>query len=89
MKHFNEWRIEEAGYLYSQSIDGPPLEPTSISGAENQIRTLARNIRTSFNFDPRWKKFQDQILSATKHLDDGANMLGKNMSREERNQPHQ
>ena len=89
MKHFNEWRIEEAGYAYSPSIDGPPLEPKSIHGAENQIRTLAANIRTTFNLDPRWARYKDQILAATKHLDEGADALGTGMSREERGQPHQ
>ena len=89
MKHFVEWRIEEGGFPYSERIDGPPLNPHTISGAENQIRALASNIRTTFNLDPRWKKYRDQILASTKHLEEAADALGEKMSGDERNQPHQ
>jgi len=87
MKKFKQWRIEE-GYSYTPSIDGPALQPHTISGAEVQIRQLASNIRTTFNLDERWKEHHTQILQATKLLDDAANMIGNVMSGEERNTPH-
>jgi hypothetical protein len=89
MKKFKEWQIENENYSYSQHIDGPPLEPHTISGAEVQIRQLARNIRTTFNLDERWKQHHQQILKATELLDQAANAIGEAMSGEERNTPHQ
>lgn len=88
MNKFKQWRIENESYAYTPSIDGPPLEPHTISGAEVQIRQLATNIRTTFNLDERWKQHHQQILQATKMLDEAANMIGNIMSGEERNTPH-
>lgn len=85
MKSLKEWRANEN---YTASIDGPPLEPHTISGAEYQIRHLARNIRTTFNLDDRWKQYQQQISQATQLLDQAANTIGNIMSGEERNTPH-
>ena len=84
MKSFKEWQ----DYSYTQSIDGPPLDPHTISGAEVQIKQLARNIRSSFNVDERWKQYQRQISQATEMLEQAADLLGKIMSSEERNTPH-
>ena len=89
MKKYDEWRINEEGYAYNSSVDGPPLEPHTIHGAENQIRTLARNIRTTFGLDPKWQQYKQQILKATQQLDEAANILGEEMSGDERNDPHQ
>lgn len=88
MKKFKQYQIENENYSYTQSIDGPPLEPHTISGAEVQIRQLAKNIRTTFNLDERWKQYHAQILQATRLLDEAANTIGNIMSGEERNSPH-
>lgn len=88
MKKFKQYRIENENYNYAPSIDGPALEPHTINGAEMQIRQLARNIRTTFNLDERWKPYHAQILQATKLLDEAANTIGNIMSGEERNTPH-
>lgn len=86
-KTFYNWLQEVS---YNQSIDGPPLMPKSISGAEVQIRTLASNIRTTFNLDPQWKEYQQQILKATELLDQAADMLDESgkMSGDLRNAAH-
>lgn len=42
MKSFNEWLEAQ---FYQPNSDGPPLNPTSIAGAENQIRALAGSIQ--------------------------------------------
>jgi hypothetical protein len=85
-KNFYHWLQEVS---YNQSIDGPPLQPHTISGAEVQIRQLASNIRTTFNLDPQWKDHQQQILKATQLLDQAADMLDDgSMGGDLRNAPH-
>ena len=80
MKTFKEWN-------YQPTIDGPALDPHTISGAEVQIRTLARNIRSSFVYMPnsKWADYRDQIFKACEMLDQAANTIGDNMSGEIRN----
>lgn len=87
MKKFNEF-LTEAGFPYRASIDGPPLNPHTISGAENQIRELARQIRTTFGIDERWRVHKPQIVQACSILDKAADIIGSNMSDEERMLPH-
>jgi hypothetical protein len=74
--------------IYRPSIDGPALEPTTIAGAEHQIQSLATQIRTTFGIDPSFKEFNQQIQQATKLLEQAANLLGNNMSGEQRATPH-
>ena len=68
MQSFTEWM--------GHGDDGPPLEPHTISAAENQIRILARNIRTTFNHDPNFVRFRDVLLKATNLMDDAAGIIG-------------
>jgi hypothetical protein len=56
MKSFKEWQIKEVNY--NQNIDGPPLEPATISGAQVQIRQLAFNIRTTFVLDEKFIQYK-------------------------------
>ena len=88
LSKFKKWRIENENYNYTPTIDGPPLEPHTISGAEVQIRQLSTNIRTTFNLDPRWNQYRNQIIEATNLLDKAADLIGNVMSGEERNTPH-
>ena len=74
--------------VYSASIDGPPLKPVSISGAEVQIRELAIQIRTTFGLDEKWNDHKQEILDATQLLDKAADQLGKEMDGDKRNDPH-
>jgi hypothetical protein len=82
MKSFREWQG------YTPSIDGPPLEPHTISGAEVQIKQLASHIRTSFNLDDRWTQYHQQIAQAAELLNQAADLLGRVMTSSERNTPH-
>jgi hypothetical protein len=86
MKTFSQW---SENCNYNPSIDGPPLDPHTIAGTEVQIRTLARNIRSSFVHRPnnRWKNYRDQIFKATELLDQAANSIGENMDGQNRNTP--
>ena len=85
MKTFKEWNEQ---VTYQQSIDGPPLDPHTISGAEVQIRTLALHIRSNFIHIPnsKWRDYRNQILAASEMLDRAANTIGENMDGEVRNQ---
>jgi len=74
---------------YSPSIDGPPLKPYTISGAEIQNKELATQIRTTFGLDPKWDDHKKQILDATKLLDQAADSIGDYMDGSLRNDPHQ
>jgi hypothetical protein len=73
---------------YNPSIDGPPLKPGTISGAEMQIKELATQIRTTFGLDPKWDDHKKQILDATKLLDQAADSIGDYMDGDKRNDPH-
>lgn len=73
---------------YNPSIDGPPLKPSTISGAEMQIKELATQIRTTFGLDPKWADHKDQIVAATKLLDQAADSIGDYMDGDKRNDPH-
>jgi len=73
---------------YNPSIDGPPLKPGTISGAEMQIKELATQIRTTFGLDPKWADHKKQILDATKLLDQAADSIGDYMDGSLRNDPH-
>ena len=72
MKNFNEWL--ESQY-YQSSLDGPPLQPNSIPGAENQIKTLSINIRHLSRNKQFPKSVQESIFRATELLDQAANQL--------------
>jgi hypothetical protein len=78
MKTFKEY------FNYQPAIDGPALDPSTISGSEVQIRTLARNIRSSFVHLPNspWIDFRDQILKACEILEQAVNIVGNNMDGE-------
>jgi len=86
-KEFRE-RYQESGYGYSQHLDGAPLKPKTIVGAEEQIYELAREIRTTFGLDKRWAMYKNQIVRATSMMDDAAKLLGEGMSGEERSTEH-
>jgi len=74
--NFANWlENKNESYNYNPSIDGPPLEPHTISGAEVQIRQLATNIRTTFGLDPKWKDYQQQFQQATALLEKAASLL--------------
>jgi len=89
MKSYKSWKINEAAYAYTQSIDGPPLHPHTIAGAEVQIRTLAMNIRTTFKLDEKFAQFHEQIMKATTLLEQAADTIGQgDMSGEARNTAH-
>jgi len=70
MKSFQKW-------MENQVSNEPLLQPYTLSGAEKQIRMLATNIRTTFGLDPKWESYKEQILAATQHLEEGANLLSK------------
>lgn len=73
MKKFKEWTE-----TFNQNIDGPPLTPDTIMGAENQLKALARNIRTTFLLDPRFKN-NPGILEATNLIDKAADVIGNDV----------
>ena len=79
MKNFFEWAARLNEMNYDQKLDGPPLMPHHISGAENQIRTLARNLRTTFNLDPEFQAHHEQIFKAAQLLDQAADIIGDTM----------
>lgn len=84
MKTFKEWNEQ---IIYQPTIDGPPLDPHTISGTEVQIRTLASHIRSNFIHIPnsKWMDYKNQILTACEMLDRAANTIGANMDGELRN----
>lgn len=92
MKSYKEYLHENSliseTLSYIPEIDGPPLLPKHIHGAEVQIKNLAGNIRTTFGLDERYAKFKMQINKAADLLDEAANLIGNVMSSEERMQPH-
>lgn len=61
------------GVVYTPSIDGPPLDPDSISGIENQFRWMASKIRSRFC----WGQSAGNRLSEAerKHICDITNKL--------------
>ncbi len=74
---------------FSQQIDGPALTPKNISGAEIQIRGLARNLRTTFLLDdPNFASHTEQIKEAISLLEKAADVIGRDMSGDVRSQPH-
>ena len=83
MKTYKEWNEQ----VYQPTIDGAPLDPRTIAGAEVQIRTLALRIRSNFVHIPnsQWSDYRNQILKATELMDQAANTIGENMSGELRN----
>ena len=87
MKSIHQWRYNE-NYNYTPSIDGQPLNPHTIAATEQQIRYLARHIKSSFQLDDKWKKYEQQISLTTQLLDQAADTIGDVMSAEERNTPH-
>ena len=94
MKNFQEWLktntpLHEYYGTYEPSLDGPPLLPHTISGAEIQIRHLASNIRTTFGIDPRWQDHKQRIHKVMELLDKAAGLLDDGtMNGEMRNTPH-
>lgn len=87
MKTYHQW---EENLLYRPEIDGPPLNPHTISGAEVQIKQLASNIRTSFGLDPQWQDHKQRIIKAMNLLDQAAGLLDDGtMGGKMRNTPHQ
>ena len=86
MKTFREYR--ESNWGYSQHLDGPPLKPKTIAGAEQQIYKLAEEIRNTFGIDEKWARHKDQIFRATIMMDEAAELLGQGMNAEERNDEH-
>jgi hypothetical protein len=85
MKTFKQFTEQ---ITYQPLIDGPPLDPHTISGAEVQMRTLATHIRSNFVHIPnsKWLNFRNQILKACELLEQAANTIGENMDGELRNQ---
>lgn len=85
MKKFID--LLKENYGYDQRIDGPPLTPNTLNSAENQILTLARNIRTTFKLDDRWNDHHFHLDQAIKLLEDAAQIISK-IPAEDRNIPH-
>lgn len=86
MKKYKKW--VESAHPYSQSIDGPALSPTTIHGAENQIRVMALNIRTTFGLDKRFNKAA--IYKACELLEQAASLLDDGtLTGDTRNSPHE
>lgn len=88
MKSYKQWKILSENYNFNPHIDGQALSPHNISGSEVQIRHLARHLRTSFGLDPSFKD-HPQIAKAIELLDQAADIIGHDMSGEDRNRPHQ
>ncbi len=84
---YTNWLKKENSDIYRPEIDGPPLKPKTIAGAEQQIRHLAYEIRGTFGSDPRLQAYKWQIQQATEMLERAASIIGNVMSGEERNLP--
>jgi hypothetical protein len=74
MQSFHEWKLGEMAN-YNPQLDGQPLKPTTISGAQNQIFELARNIRTTFMLDERFKPYAQYLRECEESLDHAAHVL--------------
>lgn len=88
MKKFEDWKVIRENVTFNPNIDGEPLNPKTIAGAEVQIRTLARNIRTSFGLDKSFGNNHQSIHKAAELIDQAANIIGNDMDGDLRNQSH-
>ena len=88
-RKFNEWMYTLSERLnYDQRVDGPPLHPNTISGAEVQIRYLASEIFTTFCVDPQFQQYREQIMQARSLMEQAADALGQGMAPELRSATH-
>ena len=89
MKRLNDWLLSKnINENVIVALDGEPLKPRTISGAERQIRQLALEIRTTFGLDERFKNHPG-IQACSKLLEQAASVLDDgSLSGEERNAPH-
>ncbi len=64
------------GDQYRQGVDGPPLQPTTIHGAEHQLDQIAQNLEYTFGRDERFAQFKDDIAEAVNYIRKAVSVLG-------------
>lgn len=69
-------------FSYSPTIDGKALEPTTISGAEVQIKHLSSHLRFTFRGLPNIEKVTELLDQAANMLDADVKLSGKERNTE-------